>query len=209
MIGQQKSNGNKYMLATLFALLLFGCVLVAYVLLDAREAKNQAIEDIVSQTLTAHAPAATTIFDGTPAPPAGSPAGGDPGGAVTPRDTGLYISEIDTVASLYRSSIQDLADLGQQAADNNLLLLDAAWKENVEGEVESIRLTGEMLRAIQPPAEYAATHASLLEAANHYDAAMDLYEEAMNTLSQEQLDQANAELETAGNIFNAATAKMN
>ena len=66
-----------------------------------------------------------------------------------------------------------------------------------------------MLRAIQPPAAYADTHASLLEAADHYDTAMDLYEEALSTLSQEKMNQANAELETATALFNTAIAGIN
>jgi hypothetical protein len=66
----------------------------------------------------------------------------------------------------------------------------------------------ETVRVIVPPSEFSSIHSYLEDAANHFDHAIDLCEDAINNSEREKFEEAAKEIELGSAAVNLATEEL-
>jgi hypothetical protein len=74
---------------------------------------------------------------------------------------------------------------------------DEAWQAEMDEVLAAMRSGNSQLRALEPPAVWDEGHAEVIEAADDFDQALDLLEEALDEKSVDKVDQSR-QLMTAG-----------
>jgi hypothetical protein len=132
------------------------------------------------------------------------PATAAPAAAGTATPSAADLAYINAVVPILNNSSDGLNWLGEQftaAGKTPTLLTDDGWRTKVAGALLTISWSDIQLRKLTPTARFADVHAELLQAADHYDAAV-----ALTTAGLDKLD--GAKLSQAAERLNAGTAAI-
>ena len=71
-----------------------------------------------------------------------------------------------------------------------------------------MKLAGEEVRKLEPPARFSAAHVDLLEAADHYDLVAQYYAEGVDDIDSSKLALATTHMQLGSEAIQRATAKL-
>ncbi|MBI3741690.1 MAG: SH3 domain-containing protein [Chloroflexi bacterium] len=120
-----------------------------------------------------------------------------------------YVQAVTSISRDYSSAFTQLGILLTTASDNPALILDNVWTLKTAYNITLIKDSGTRLRKLKPPTRFASSHASLIEAANHYDKAMDLLVAGIDNLDASKLQKSIAEMSLGNAAVDRATEKIN
>ena len=183
----------------------------------------------VAAFLVDNAPADVPIVpdDATPASvgaPGGTaaPAGGNPILLPTPTPanaTGagtsglgqperVYLGEVTSILTRYDVNAETIADQIAALGEDAALLQDQAWRDEVLSAANTLALSSQQVRGLEPPALFAGAHVDLRSAAGSYDLVAELVNDALNTDNAATFQQVRAELDFAGTLVQMARDKL-
>ena len=189
---------RKKLLAVAVGMVLF-CVLCCSFVAISRptERPKQAITEI------ADIPEATRALVPTATP--------KPTATSVPRFTvaeEVYTEKITGVLNTYSDVFTNLAKLFTAAGNDATLILDDEWRKNVVLVLATMGLANEDVRALNPPERFINTHSYLLNAAAHYDKAIYLCAEAVDSLDVDGLNQCMDEFELGTGFIDLAAEEL-
>ena len=121
---------------------------------------------------------------------------------------GAYVAAIAEITRAYGVALTGIGEQSTAAGKNALLMLDESWKLKTAIYLVSLKLQGQELRKLQPPARFAEVHALLLVAAGHFDRSAEFYADGVDQLSGDKLGQAVAEMRLGSAAVEAATGRL-
>ncbi len=119
-----------------------------------------------------------------------------------------YATAVGDISKDFKSAFTDLADRMTQVSDNPELLLDENWRVKTALNVVLIKDCNKRVRALKPPTKYTVSHASMIEAANHFDKAMDSLVYGLDNLDVDSLKQALDQIALGNTDVQRATSQL-
>lgn len=108
-----------------------------------------------------------------------------------------YMNGLRSILKDYQGSFDELSGLVEEAQQDPDVASDEAWQAEMDEVLAAMRSGNSQLRALEPPAVWDEGHAEVIEAADYFDQALDLLEEALDEKSVDKVDQSR-QLMTAG-----------
>lgn len=99
-----------------------------------------------------------------------------------------------TIADTYAEIATNLGEQMQAVGEEPALLFDQEWIITTATFVAAMRVNNDNVRALQPPAPFATVHTFMLQAADHYDVAMDALVEGIDNLEASLIEKMAQEL---------------
>ena len=151
---------------------------------------------------------------------AATPAGGNPILLPTPTPANaagtsglgqperIYLGEVTSILTRYDVNAETIADQIAALGDDPALLQDQAWRDEVLSAANTLALSSQQVRGLEPPALFAGAHVDLRSAAGSYDLVAELVNDALNTDNAATFQQVRAELDFAGTLVQMARDKL-
>jgi hypothetical protein len=105
-----------------------------------------------------------------------------------------YALETAKIAIYYADALDALSRLLSDAGNDPRLTFDNEWQLNVGLKLAVIKLSGSVLRDLEPPRRFSDVHQDLLEGADHLDKAVDLLATGIDNHDASQVYQAGQEM---------------
>lgn len=154
-------------------------------------AKSQATAKVAA----AVAPAAAAATEPAPTPSMSS-------------EEAAYAARLAEILGAYSEATTLLGEKTTAAGENPLLMLDEDWTIQIATAMAMIRVQGDELRKLVPPARFKSMHADLLLAADHFDKATKLLAEGIDNRDAKKIEQAGAQMISGNEDLHQANAKM-
>lgn len=159
-------------------------------------------------------PTATERPSSTPRPPTNTPL--PPTATDEPTITPLPMATVETpytdsilpILRNYSAALDTLGGLFSDAGTNTSLIATDAWRIKVATQLAMIKISGDEIRALTPPTQYAKVHAELLDAAKHLDAMADLSAQSIDALDAAKMTQAVEEMNQGNAAIKRAFAAI-
>ena len=151
---------------------------------------------------------------------AATPAGGNPILLPTPTPANaagtsglgqperIYLGEVTSILTRYDVNAETISDQIAALGDDPALLQDQAWRDEVLSAANTLALSSQQVRGLEPPALFAGAHVDLRSAAGSYDLVAELVNDALNTDNAATFQQVRAELDFAGTLVQMARDKL-
>lgn len=119
-----------------------------------------------------------------------------------------YADAIVKISSDYMVALDGIATQSEAASENPYLIMSDEWKITTAVYLAAMRVAGDKVRELKPPARFVAVHADLLEAAGYYDQVVRYYGEGVDEMDAAKLDLAAANMGMGSLAIQQATAKL-
>lgn len=123
-------------------------------------------------------------------------------------DEQSYVAWLNTLTQSYTQAFQTFSDQFTAAGETPALITTEAWQTETATAIVIIQTLSRSVREKVAPPRFAAIHAELTNAANHYDQAMDLVVEGLANLDEEKLTAAQTNMLEGNDAIKRATAAL-
>lgn len=109
---------------------------------------------------------------------------------------------------LYVEGMNIIGRLSGDASRNPMLMFDDEWREEYVGALVRLKVAGEIIRELEPPAGYRETHNHLLVAADHYDQTTTYLARGVDEMDPDLLELGIEEMGRGTEAVNRATEAL-
>ena len=144
----------------------------------------------------------------TPGGAAAAPVDDAPAGDLLGQAETLYLADVQSLLARYETTADAISQLATTGVADAALLQDQTWTADILAAANTLTLTSEQVRALEPPPLFAGAHIDLRSAAGSYTLVGTLLQETVDEVDVAKLRQAAAELDFAATLVQRARDKL-
>lgn len=120
----------------------------------------------------------------------------------------VYLGEVTSILTRYDVNSEAIVDQIGTLGGDLALLQDTAWQNEIQSAANTLALSSQQVRRLEPPALFADAHLDLRSAAGSYDLVAELVGDALADSNPATFQQVLAELDFAGTLVQLARDKL-